>query len=100
MLIDGLEELPDDEGHRLDTLDLLLGPQELPLEVLLLILDVLLLQLEELEVPLEFLVLDEQVLFAEDALSQARLLCELVRRGGLCALGGGMRWSICVDVSS
>ena len=46
LLVDGLHELADHEGHALDALDLLLGADELPLEVPLLILDVLLLELE------------------------------------------------------
>lgn len=66
MLVDGLEELADDEGDRLDALDLLLSSEELALEVLLLILDVLFLKLEEFEVPLQLLVLQEEVLLAVD----------------------------------
>lgn len=51
--IDHLHELADDEGDGLDPLDLLLGAEELALEVLVLVLDVLLLDLDELELALE-----------------------------------------------
>jgi hypothetical protein len=43
-LVNHLQKLPNDQRHRLYPLDLLLRPQQLPLEVLLLLLDVLLLR--------------------------------------------------------
>ena len=55
MLINRLEELADHERDRLNPLDLLLRADELPLEVLLLVLDVLFLQGEEVEVLFELL---------------------------------------------
>jgi hypothetical protein len=44
MLVDGFEELADDEGNRLDALDLFLSSNQLALEVLLFVLDVFLLR--------------------------------------------------------
>ena len=49
----GLDELADDEGLRLDVLDLFLGTEELALEALVLVLDVLLFGLDELDLALE-----------------------------------------------
>lgn len=48
VLVHSLQELANDQRDALDSLHLLLGVQELFLEVLLLILDVLLLDLQEL----------------------------------------------------
>ena len=49
VLVHGLQELSYDEGDALDPLHLLLGMEELLLQVLLLILDILLLHLQELQ---------------------------------------------------
>lgn len=46
LLVDGLHELAYNKRYTLDALDLLLGADELPLEIPLLILDVLLLELD------------------------------------------------------
>lgn len=59
-----LEELADHERHRLDALDLLLGTDELPLQVLHLVLDVALLDVQELQVALQRLELAVQVRLA------------------------------------
>lgn len=82
VLVDGLEELADDEGHRLDPLDLLLGVQVLLLQVALLVLDVLLLDRQELKLLLQFLVLGVQVVQAQVGAAAAR------RRRRLCGRGG------------
>lgn len=54
-LIDGLQELTDNQRHRLDTLDLFLGMQILLFQIALLIFNVLLLDLKELQRLLQFL---------------------------------------------
>ena len=53
ILINHLHELADNQRHRLDPLDLFLGPKELTLEILLLVLDVLLLDIDELQLALQ-----------------------------------------------
>ena len=53
LLVDHLEELADDEGHRLDALDLLLAAQEFSLQMFHLILDVVSLDFDELKLLLQ-----------------------------------------------
>lgn len=53
VLVDHLHELADDERHRLDPLDLLLGAEVLALQILQLVLHVLLLDVDELQLPLQ-----------------------------------------------
>ena len=53
VVVDDLEELADDERHRLDALDLLLRAHELALQILHLVLDVILLDLKKLKLALE-----------------------------------------------
>ena len=55
VLVNGLQELTDDQRNALNTLDLFLGVQKLLFQVLLLVLDVLLLDLQKLELSLQFL---------------------------------------------
>lgn len=55
VLIDSLEELTDDERHRLDAFHFLLRVQIFFLEIALLVFDVFFLDFEELELTLEFL---------------------------------------------
>ena len=87
MLVDGLEELANDERHGLDALDLLLGAQQFPLQVLLLVLDVLLLHLEELELALQQLEFPVQVRLLRSLRLGAppvhlHRLCAWVRKAG------------------
>jgi hypothetical protein len=65
VLVNRLEELADDKGYGLDTSDLLLRTNELPLEAGLLVFDVAFLYLEEFQVTGELLVLDVQVLLLQ-----------------------------------
>lgn len=53
VLVDHLHELADDEGNGLDPLNLLLGTEELALQVLLFVLHVLLLDVDELQLPIQ-----------------------------------------------
>ena len=78
-----LQELADDQRHRLNTLYLLLRAQQLALQVLLLVLDVLLLDVQELDVALQQLQAREQV-----RLSGVRLLRGAVRARRACAVDG------------
>ncbi len=55
VLIDHLDEVTDDEGYSLDALELLLGPDFLSLEFLLVFLDEILLDFEELDVSFKLL---------------------------------------------
>ena len=87
VLIDHLHELADDEGHGLNPLDFLLGSKELPLEILLLILDVLFLDVDELELALEGFEAAIEIIFVGKG---RRLLGEAldIRSSG----GEGRRW--------
>lgn len=62
LVVNGLKELANDQGHRLDTFNLFLRSQKLPLEVLLFVLDVLFLKFEKLQLPLQRLERRVQVL--------------------------------------
>lgn len=53
VLIHHLHELTDHQRHRLDPLHLLLGAEELPLQILLLVFHVLLLDVDELQLALQ-----------------------------------------------
>lgn len=53
VLINHLHELANNERHRLDPLDLLLGPKKLAFEILLFILDVFFLDIDEFQLALK-----------------------------------------------
>ena len=76
VLVDGLEELSDDEGDALDALDFLLGVEKLLFEVSLLVFDVFLLNLEEFELLLEPFV--ARVKIVEVGIISVRLLMALI----------------------
>jgi len=65
MLVDGFEELANNERHGLDAFHFFLGTDEFAFEVRLLILDVTLLDIEHLEVAGKFLVADVEILLLE-----------------------------------
>jgi hypothetical protein len=67
-----LQELADDERHRLDALHFFLRTQQLALQVFLLVLDVLLLNVQELDVTLQQLEAREQVRVRRGAAGRVR----------------------------
>lgn len=82
MLINRLEELPNDQGDGLDALDFLLRSEEFPLEVLLLVFDVFLLETEEFEVLFELFELEVEVLCRQGG-EQRRFLVHRRGEGGV-----------------
>ena len=101
VLVDHLHELPDDERHRLDPLDLLLGAEELALQILQLVLDVLLLDVDELELPLVGLEAAVQIVLV-GGLALLGVALEVGSDGGdRCRwLRRGLRVFVCVCVWS
>ena len=62
IFIDHLDEMSDNQGYGLDSLELLLGSELLSLEFDLIILDVVFLDVKELQISVEFLKLFVEVL--------------------------------------